>query len=115
MAAGLGVVGSGEEGDVAVDRADGAGGAGGLRVVGSGEERDVACNSREAGQDDEETKTEEGREAAHGVEGVKFRWVEVWWIKRGGRVFLCSIFKPIKPCFSNRVSWVGNNEQLSVV
>ena len=47
--------------------------AAGLGVVGSGEEGDVARNSLEAEEDAEGTQKEEGREAAHGVEGVRFR------------------------------------------
>ena len=39
-------------------------------------------------------------------------WVER---KRGGRVFLCSVFKAVSPYFSNRAPLVENNMLFSVV
>ena len=40
---------------------------------------------REDGQDGEETKTEEGREAAHGIEEVRFRCVDGLGREKKGR------------------------------
>ena len=88
----------------------------GRRGGDGGDGGDDGMGRENAGEGDGKTQAQEGREAAHGLQELGsvglMGWVER---KRGGMVFLCSVFKPVSTYFYNRSPLIGNNVLFSSV